>query len=1010
MIEHEKENDKGSCKADYQDNDNGSSGGESAKRYVSNNIDNNCAPNDDYDEDSSTLSDCGCCQGIEKITPIEITNPPGLSTIKYRVGTHSQFKSSMIVNLQKLALVRGTTLVNLTTRENDDLAIALLDGWATIADVLTFYQERIANEGFLRTAKDRRSIVELSRSIGYELRPGVAASVSLAFVIDADTTSDEKIKIPIGTKAQSMPSEGKMPQTFETVEEIEAHHEWNELTPRLYQPQKITTETTRFYFKGTNTLLKKGDMLLVLIPGTNTRFSTIVSEVQEDPKFERTIVDVLPPPTLQSKLIARTTNSLDDSSKRIRPDQFDLWLSTLKITKKMDPSKITIGQAKQLTSYKWSRSDLNAIAAKYGIQLNWFFKFINKIAGDLVDSHISYRVFTFRIKAGVFGHNAPRYDTLPLDNNGVGGEARSSYEKDRREDRGFPPVYPRVSRERYPYDVKFAPVMRNKDVNNNWFELDNLYDEVLPTTKDKESWVVLSSHDVSNGSSTSFQDNPHAYQIKNTREGSISRYLVTAKVTSLELDARGQDLSAFKVRSTTVFAKGEQLELADLPITDPIRDRSVTLSRAVENELRIGQRISISGEILDKDNISTKISSSEIATISNIELDGIYTTLVFNDNLDNIYKRDTVVINANIAAATHGETMDEILGSGNPMQGQQLFYLKQKPLTYLSAATPSGIKNSLQIRIDGILWNEVPFLYGRSSNDKVYVVRIQDKGEEKIVFGDNLNGTKPPAGSENIKATYRVGIGLDGLVEPGKIKLLASRPFGVQSVTNPIESSGADDPENLEDARVNATLNVLTLDRIVSIRDTENFALAFAGIGKAHAKLALNNENRVVIRLTIASATGDIVDKESELCENLLNAIKTYSHPAVKVSIEEFEKILFNIEAKIAVSEDRIMEEVFGEVIKVLLDGFSFRSRQFLKRVTISEVVSIIHTVNGVVAVDLDYLYTFGKDRKRNDVIPEFSVQGTTPNSNRTINEFKSDHDWLVMINPDGIKLSRMQL
>jgi len=53
-----------------------------------------------------------------------------------------------------------------------------LDGWATVADVLTFYQERIANESYLRTAIERRSLLELARKIGYELRPGIAAGTS----------------------------------------------------------------------------------------------------------------------------------------------------------------------------------------------------------------------------------------------------------------------------------------------------------------------------------------------------------------------------------------------------------------------------------------------------------------------------------------------------------------------------------------------------------------------------------------------------------------------------------------------------------------------------------------------------------------------------------------------------------------------------------------------------------------------------------------------------------------
>src|SRR5207245_3445278 len=89
----------------------------------------------------------------------------------------------------------------LSTRELDDPSIALLDAWATVADVLTFYEERIANEGYLRTATERRSILELARLVGYNLRPGVSASVYLAYTLEngfgLETT------IPAGSGSQS---------------------------------------------------------------------------------------------------------------------------------------------------------------------------------------------------------------------------------------------------------------------------------------------------------------------------------------------------------------------------------------------------------------------------------------------------------------------------------------------------------------------------------------------------------------------------------------------------------------------------------------------------------------------------------------------------------------------------------------------------------------------------------------------------------------------------------------
>ena len=63
----------------------------------------------------------------------------------------------------------------------DDPAVALLDAWAVVADVVSFYTERIAQEGFLRTATERDSVRQQARTLGYELRPGVAAQVELAF-------------------------------------------------------------------------------------------------------------------------------------------------------------------------------------------------------------------------------------------------------------------------------------------------------------------------------------------------------------------------------------------------------------------------------------------------------------------------------------------------------------------------------------------------------------------------------------------------------------------------------------------------------------------------------------------------------------------------------------------------------------------------------------------------------------------------------------------------------------
>ncbi|MEW5961650.1 MAG: putative baseplate assembly protein, partial [Chloroflexota bacterium] len=203
---------------------------------------------------------CGCCEGVKRLTPLPPANRPGLSALAYRVGRHSSFLETMKA---RLAGDDYPALRGLTSREAADPAIAGLDAWATVAEVLTFYQERIANEGYLRTATERRSILELARLVGYKLRPGVAASVYLAFSLE----KEHRVEIPEGTRVQSVPGPDERPQPFETAEPLPARAEWNILKPRLTQPPYYTKDTitpdTPIYLQGIAARLSPNDPLLL---------------------------------------------------------------------------------------------------------------------------------------------------------------------------------------------------------------------------------------------------------------------------------------------------------------------------------------------------------------------------------------------------------------------------------------------------------------------------------------------------------------------------------------------------------------------------------------------------------------------------------------------------------------------------------------------------------------------------------------------------------------------------
>jgi len=249
---------------------------------------------------------CGCCTGTHVAVPVSEVNPPGLSALTYRAGTYATFLETMLARL--------TGVPGLTTRDPADPSIALLDAWAVVADVLTFYQERIANEGYLPTARERRSVLELARLIGYRLRPGVAASVRLAFTVANGFNGS----IPAGTRAQSIPGTGESPQFFETSTALDARDVWNALTPRFARPQVITpasppnadrpkhvadvTPTAAdvidtVYLDGITSALRPGDALLFIFGnGVGEQYLRLAQSVDAQAAQQRTEVTLAPDP------------------------------------------------------------------------------------------------------------------------------------------------------------------------------------------------------------------------------------------------------------------------------------------------------------------------------------------------------------------------------------------------------------------------------------------------------------------------------------------------------------------------------------------------------------------------------------------------------------------------------------------------------------------------------------------------------------------------------------------
>ena len=195
---------------------------------------------------------CGCCAGTSVQTPAGEDNLPGLPAVAYRTGIWSTFKESM---LARLSSADYPALSYLKTRDDDDFTIALIDAAAVMLDILTFYQERLANESYLRTATQLDSLTQLSRLVGYQPAPGIAASTYLAFTMRAATglpadPTTTAITIPAGTQVQSVPAQGQTPQSFETSADILAKPDWNALPVQTGRPWLPKAGATSVYLAG----------------------------------------------------------------------------------------------------------------------------------------------------------------------------------------------------------------------------------------------------------------------------------------------------------------------------------------------------------------------------------------------------------------------------------------------------------------------------------------------------------------------------------------------------------------------------------------------------------------------------------------------------------------------------------------------------------------------------------------------------------------------------------------
>lgn len=951
----------------------------------------------------SDNADCGCCEGVGRATPVEIFNRPGLAQVAYRVGTHSAFKSSMIAALSDPAFPGAGPL---TTRDDGDFSIALLDAWSVSADILTFYQERLANESYLRTAGQQRSVFELARLVGYQPSPGVAASTALAYTLNDAPGAPDPVTVPAGSRAQSIPPPGQTAATFETSADLVARIEHNALEPQSALPVDFSQVTTSLCFSGTATNLKPGDAILFVAEdrfndATSSSFALrIVTKVSVDAVDKRTLVAW--DRTLQQGNVHRkpflTDPGVSPPPLHLFESDFTPQMADFAVSQPaLGMEKLaTVQSARSSIARNFSTLDQSAISTG-------MFAVPSQIVdlppgllglGTATDplpftSASKVHAYALRRKASLFGANA---------------------------------VDPALAPSTYTKDVGGTGADWSWEDDTQAFYLDAAYQGIVATTDAAKaggsdaaqySWTALTVDGFD-----------QAYRIDAASDESPARYMLSNKATKLSLDT-GQWLGVTYIqatRRTVAFAQSELLDIPDQPILavadvvayedgmiEPVGGSSLTLIGGAR--LVSKQSVAISGKRLRLQLVSGTATftpasgnaaitpvpgdyflldawppatgfavltlkgvagtlnadasqlllvpsdaadpdTSELATIDQVSPGGTVTALTFKAPLMRLYDRATAVVNANVAAATHGETVNEILGGGNATVANQRFTLKQSPLTYVSTAQGQGALSTLQVWVNDLLWHEQPSFLASGPSDRDFITRQGDGGVVTVQFGDGAGGERPPTGQINIRAKYRKGIGLSGMAAAGQISMAIDRPGGLRGVVNPQAATGGADPDGPDDARNSVPVHVQTLDRVVSLADYENYARAFAGVAKASASWAWFGLTRGVA-VTVCGAGGSALDPNGQTIANLAAALGSCGNPHVPLKVMPHQLSLFSVGGQVRIDADHDSGLVMDNVRAALGSAFGFSARNLGQPVAQSEVIAAIQGVDGVVAVEL---------------------------------------------------------
>ncbi|GAA2634762.1 putative baseplate assembly protein [Paractinoplanes durhamensis] len=835
------------------------------------------------------------------------------------------------------AMLADPALRGLTVRTTDDPSIALLDAAAVVDDLLAFHTRRIAAEGYLRTARDRRSLGLLGRLVDYRPRPGLAADTHLAYRLDERSQPGE-VLIPRGSLSRSVPAvSGEQPQAFETDADLTARADFNELPVLLHRPGVLTPgdlgRLTEILLAGTNTLLVVGDRLLFVF-GTEILRLVTVTSVQVDRERDVTMVglsvlsdDNGADDALTSLFALRVTDAPFGATARLQPVRDDqgrvinltdwpLAGATLTTTRIVFD---TAGRTAQRAELIFARPEGTVQHAE---DLPTETKTINLGDGQVrvtgTEAAVDVDWATHRL--AVATPAADRRLRVTVDDR----EFELAPGDEEKFTTGNQEISVRYAAATQPASVEIAVATVPEESTRRVLSLDAVHTTITPGSPvviERAGRPVIIT------------------EVVEARTATYAAFGITGRGTRLVLAdpwLDEHDVLLAQIRDTTVYAAGDALVPAGEPVTEPVHGNRIELAGR-HGGLRPGRLLAVTGP-----------PGVEIVVIAAVE----DATITLTEALTGRYPRDAVRILGNVVPAGNGESRDEPIGSGDATAANQTFTLWQEPLTWLPAGNPLGARPALEIRVDGLLWQEADSLAGRGPAERVYALGATPAGRTTVTFGDGRNGARLPTGQENVRARYRFGGGAAGNLPAGRITQPVTRPIGVIGVTNPIPATGGADPDGPGLARRRIPLTVSTLDRLVSVQDYAEFARSRVGIGRAAAREVFDGRRRVV-EVTVAGVDDVPIAPDSDLLPALRAALAAHGDPHLPVRVAVRDLVPLRLVAAVKVAPGHSWELVEPRLRAALLQRLGYVGRELGQAAYLSDVLAVADRTPGADYADV---------------------------------------------------------